>query len=70
MELTDAAPHALSPVGKTSWKRHSLPIVLMFLLVITILGTLGIRRATVGEPCQEISWIMKWRGTINGAVIT
>jgi type IV pilus assembly protein PilX len=27
----------------------SLPIVLMFLLVITILGTLGIKRATTGE---------------------
>lgn len=31
----------------------SLPVVLMFLLVITILGTLGIRRATTGETLSR-----------------
>lgn len=31
----------------------SLPIVLMFLLVITILGTIGMRRATTGETLSR-----------------
>lgn len=31
----------------------ALPVVLMFLLVITILGTLGIRRATTGETLSR-----------------
>lgn len=39
----------------TAWSQKgvSLPVVLMFLLVITILGTLGMRRATTGETLSR-----------------
>ena len=42
--------------SRTVWKKAqgvALPVVLMFLLVITILGALGIRRAVTGEALSR-----------------
>lgn len=42
-----------SSPSKQQVRGISLPVVLMFLLVITIVGTLGIRRATIGETLSR-----------------
>jgi type IV pilus assembly protein PilX len=44
---------SLRPSSRRRGRGISLPVVLMFLLVITILGTLGVRRATVGETLSR-----------------
>ena len=47
-----SSPIFQQPVPRAQSSRHtgmSLPIVLMFLVVITVIGTFGMRRATVSE---------------------
>ena len=44
---------SLSPPRQSTQRGISLPLVLMFLLVITVMGTLGIRRATTGETLSR-----------------